>query len=361
MLIILIGYISLLVERHMFEIFDPDRIGALEQPDIEALYRMLYDSDDHDPKLVDAFPYDENGKISRDAFIAHIKSNRAFIKPASKYQDRVRKALGGFIMWETLTSFRKRIFAEIDETSDSLDEAVDRILNSEFNKREAEKLEQEEKDRIEREEILAEAARMQEEMRLRQEEKEIEEKRRQNQLDDENVKLAWMSFEAVVLEFEASIFNKHETSLRKERRDEIFAAFDRAVDETESYWANKYSQEYRLVCPEGGMPVEEKEHRLIDLMATPEGPKEMDRVESLTLLALVRARIVKKRGEDDPMINSIDGITSSLQDSLDTIESASLFAKQISKWGESKKAKNGVSHFLLLVLRLFDLFYIVVA
>lgn len=100
----------------MFEIFDPDHTGLLEKPDIETLYRMLYDSDYFDPKLVDPFPFDEAGKISVDKFIAHIKSNRNFIKPVTTYQGRVRKALGGFIMWETLTTFRKRTFAEIDET-----------------------------------------------------------------------------------------------------------------------------------------------------------------------------------------------------------------------------------------------------
>lgn len=115
----------------MFEIFDPDRTGQLGAPDVEALYRMLYDSDFHEPKLTEAFPYNENGFVSRENFIAHIKNNRAFIKPATTYQSKLRKALGGFIMWETLTSFRKRTFAEIDETSNSLDEAVDKILRSE--------------------------------------------------------------------------------------------------------------------------------------------------------------------------------------------------------------------------------------
>lgn len=115
----------------MFEIFDPDRTGMLEAPDVEALFRMIYDSDFHEPKLTEAFPYDESGHVTRENFVLHIRNNRQFIKPATSFQSKVRKALGGFIMWETLTSFRKRRFAEIDETSDSLDEAVERILNSE--------------------------------------------------------------------------------------------------------------------------------------------------------------------------------------------------------------------------------------
>lgn len=77
---------------------------------------MIYDSDFHEAKLTDVFPYDANGRISREEFVAYIKNNRNFIKPASTFQNRVRKALGGLIMWETLTSYRKKYFAQIDET-----------------------------------------------------------------------------------------------------------------------------------------------------------------------------------------------------------------------------------------------------
>ena len=88
----------------------------MEPPDIEAMYRMIYDNDIHDPKLTEAFPYDSNDKITRENFIIYSKKNRNFIKPITNYQSKIRKALGGFIMWETLTSYRKRVFAEIDET-----------------------------------------------------------------------------------------------------------------------------------------------------------------------------------------------------------------------------------------------------
>lgn len=206
--------------------------------------------------------------------------------------------------------------------------------------REQEALELFEKDRMEREAILRRAESLQEEKRKRQEEAELEQRRRQNQLDDENVKLAWMSFEAVLAEFEAEVFNLNDLWRRKEQRDEVYASFDRAKDTTEAYWAHKYSHEFRLVCPEGGMPLEEKEHRLRDLMATPEGPVEELRVETITLLELIRARIVKKLSEDDPMITSVDGILANIAKSTDGVEAASLFAKQLSKWGELKKVKN---------------------
>lgn len=179
-------------------------------------------------------------------------------------------------------------------------------------------------------------------MRRRTEEREVEERRRRNQLDDENIKLAWMSYEAVLGEFEAEVFDKNGSWRRRERRDEVYASFDSACAVTEQYWAHKYHQEFLLVCPEGGMPLGEKEHRLRDLMATPEGPKEMTRVETLSLLELARARIVKKVSDADPMVKSIDSVAAALMLSTESVESSNIFAKQIAKWGETKKTKNMV-------------------
>ncbi len=97
--------------------FDPDDTGVLGRPDVGAMYRMLYDSDYEDDKLIDGcFKFNEEGKITRQDFIAQVKSNRQFIKPATAFQSRVRGKLGGLIMWETLTSFRKKNFGIIDES-----------------------------------------------------------------------------------------------------------------------------------------------------------------------------------------------------------------------------------------------------
>jgi hypothetical protein len=98
-------------------VFDPDDTGVLGRPDVGAMYRMLYDSDYEDDKLIDGcFKFNEEGKITRQDFIAQVKSNRQFIKPATAFQSRVRGKLGGLIMWETLTSFRKKNFGIIDES-----------------------------------------------------------------------------------------------------------------------------------------------------------------------------------------------------------------------------------------------------
>jgi hypothetical protein len=176
----------------------------------------------------------------------------------------------------------------------------------------------------------------------------VEERRRRNQLDDENVRLAWMSYEALAAAFEGQVFARGDTARRKQGRDGVFAGFDLAVSVTEAHWAHKYKQEYSLVCPEGGMPRAEKEHRLRDLLASPAGPAEQERVETVSVLELVRARILRKLPEGDPLVASIDGILAGLAVSTDTIQSASIFAKQISKWGETKKAKSVVRVLLRL-------------
>lgn len=100
--------------RYVYEIFDPDNNGYLEQPDIEAVYRMLYDTDNHDTKHITMIKYDEDGRISKDKFIKHMKSKKFIIKPALEYQNRMKKQLGGVIMWEGLSGYRKRHFSVFD-------------------------------------------------------------------------------------------------------------------------------------------------------------------------------------------------------------------------------------------------------
>ena len=83
--------------RYVFEIFDPDNNFWLEQPDIEAIYRMLYDSNDHDTKHIQQIKFDDKGRISKEKFIKHFRSKKFILRPALDYQKRVRKMLGGQI------------------------------------------------------------------------------------------------------------------------------------------------------------------------------------------------------------------------------------------------------------------------
>lgn len=136
---------TILMARFVFEIFDVDNAGVLEVPDIEAMYRMLYDVDKHDQKVVDTVKFDADGKVSKDNFMARVRSKKALIRPALEYQSRLRSALGGLIMWESLTGYRKRYFSVFDtqvfliccfylfhvEQSTTLEESFKAILMSE--------------------------------------------------------------------------------------------------------------------------------------------------------------------------------------------------------------------------------------
>lgn len=92
---------------------------------------MLYDCDDCDSKHLKAFVYDDKGRISKDKFIRHVRSKKYIIKPALDYQKVVRKALGGVIMWEALSAYRRRHFSVYDSKSLTLEAAFVAILNSE--------------------------------------------------------------------------------------------------------------------------------------------------------------------------------------------------------------------------------------
>jgi hypothetical protein len=81
---------------------------------VEAMYRMLYDAENHDTKHITYIKFDEDGKITKEKFIKHMKSKKFVIKPALDYQNRMKKQLGGVIMWEGLAGYRKRHFSVFD-------------------------------------------------------------------------------------------------------------------------------------------------------------------------------------------------------------------------------------------------------
>lgn len=118
------------IARYIFEIFDPDNIGKLEKADVEAMYRLLFDTSEHDEQCINAiYPFDEDDKIFKDDFIQYSsaktkklnaggKSSKLFslsgpsynntdmIWPAIQVQEVLRKTLGGSAAWKSVTNFR---------------------------------------------------------------------------------------------------------------------------------------------------------------------------------------------------------------------------------------------------------------
>jgi hypothetical protein len=216
--------------RYVYEIFDVDMNGFIEGGEIGAIYRMLYNAEEHDTKMVTNFPLDATGKVTKEKFIKHVKSKKALISPAIDYQSRMRKHLGGLIMWEQLTGYRKRNFAIYDQKSRTLDEAFIAIINSpDPNKKEV-PLTATEKVMIEQDRIRAagEAAHTQlvEFERIRAEEK----KKALSSQEDRAMSLAWMSVEAKKHSFGEIEFTTATIMDRQDERAQLFVVFDRAVE-----------------------------------------------------------------------------------------------------------------------------------
>lgn len=117
--------------RYVFEVFDIERVGVLERPDIEAMYRMVYDCDDHDEKYLDEFPFEVDGTITKTNFIDHVCVRRHWIQPVIDFQRKLRRKMGGIIMWEALSLYRKRYFAVFDREV-QLDISFDELLQIKY-------------------------------------------------------------------------------------------------------------------------------------------------------------------------------------------------------------------------------------
>lgn len=96
--------------RMVFEIFDIDFKQSVTKLEVETMFRMLYDCDESDPKIIQKFPFESDDTITKAKFVEYVNKNRSLIKPAIKYQSHLRKFLGGELMWAQLSSSRKTHF-----------------------------------------------------------------------------------------------------------------------------------------------------------------------------------------------------------------------------------------------------------
>ena len=216
--------------RYVYEIFDVDFDGFVEGGDIGAMYRMIYDAEEHDTKIVTTFPLDNNGKITKEKFIKYVKSKKSLIKPVIEYQSRLRKCLGGLIMWEQLTGYRKRNFAVYDQKSRTLDEAFVAIINSPNPYEKEPPLTATEKIIMEQDKIRAAAEAAQHQLAEFERIRADERKKALSTQEDRAMNLAWMALEAKKHAFEALEFTTSNIMERKEERDQLYVLYDRAVE-----------------------------------------------------------------------------------------------------------------------------------
>jgi Ca2+-binding EF-hand superfamily protein len=80
------SYSALHLSRQLFEIYDVSLTNQLERPDLESMYRMMYDCDDHEEWCIAKFPLDGKGFIDKKGFIQHCSKQKHLIQPAINYQ-----------------------------------------------------------------------------------------------------------------------------------------------------------------------------------------------------------------------------------------------------------------------------------
>ena len=64
--------------RHLWEIYDIEVTEILEKPDVESMYRMMYDCDDFDYAVIKRFPFNDEDCITKEEFINHASGQLSF-------------------------------------------------------------------------------------------------------------------------------------------------------------------------------------------------------------------------------------------------------------------------------------------
>jgi hypothetical protein len=254
--------------RLCFEIFDVDNRNRIERPDICTLYRLVYDCDEHDEYYVNQIELRaSDGSISKDEFCEQVNRHRHIIEPCLSYQARLRRKMGGFIMWEALAGFRRRYFLPIDSNATTCQEALQGILDAEDpnrakRKKAADELLAEQQRKAEAEEREAEA-----QIRAAEDAKEKRQREIEAAAEDRFMKAAWIKLEKKRFEFEDNEVSVERAWEAKERRDEIYALFDEFLVVAREYWEVADDKELKLTIGSDA----DHEARYRDFMRTPEG------------------------------------------------------------------------------------------
>ena len=271
----------------------------LEKPDVQAMYKMLWDTDDVEEEYVEIYGFSEYPKISKSNFIKISSKRRYLIQPALDYQARLRKSVGGSSMWEALTTYRIKAFAEQEDHSETLEEAVEAIIlvaRGYSRSRKAltsEKILQESQLRIEQDIEFAER-----ELRLRERQKESEKRAQQSTAPDRRMHQAWSIFLSMKQAFAEEEYTTDDLFRRQQDRDELFRLYDAAKEESSAYY--RWKDAHAVEVTEG-TPADH-EARYQDWLLTDEGKAWFELVRLLRVLEAmevnaVEARSKKRRGK----------------------------------------------------------------
>ncbi len=256
---------------HIWEIFDVDQEGFLERAEIETMYKMLYDCDDHDHKYIGDCPY-EDDCIKREDFIKYFsniwrRGNGHLVYPAIQFQKRLRGKTGGYLAWETVSAFRIQHFSGYDNNSKTQAEALAGIIASEdLNKRRK----MEEADKIlelERLRLKAIADKAQKDLEEREAQVQRELAAKEAVAPDRFMKRAYRELERVKKMFEDRDFTTEDIWDRRKMREKVYAAYDKYKDEALNYYIVQDAEILGLAVGTD----DDHRVRLKDYLATEEG------------------------------------------------------------------------------------------
>jgi Ca2+-binding EF-hand superfamily protein len=277
--------------RLAFEIFDPDEEEIIYREDIESMFKMMYASDDHDERYIKKFRFNENNGISKSDFIKHIeRRSKYIIQPMIEYQRRLRRKLGGMLMWEVIASHRISTFDVFDKESDTLEEALEGILASEDPNRLRRKLQADLKIEEERKKIEAAAA---EAKRVFDERQEYLEKLRieaEANAPDREMKRIEVILNDKKKLFRETIFTVDEIIKRHEMRAEIFELFDQWKGESKIFWEAESAKDLQLAI---GTDADHKE-RFDDWMKSPDAKLKLKRYILKYVVDLLEEKYIDK-------------------------------------------------------------------
>ena len=219
-----------------FEVFDVEQANELEKADIEALYRFLYDCEEADEYYIKHLPYEKDSDcISKEKFCEYVAKKKHIIEPCIAYQKRLRSMMGGYIMWENLAGFRRRMFLIYDSRASTVAESVLQIVASEDPNRRARKIAA---DRVLKEKkaiMEAKAKEQEEELRIIERSKAEEARRKEMSAEDRYLKLYWVALDEKRNLFEEEEFLVDDAWNRREKREEMFNLLDSYQKASDEY------------------------------------------------------------------------------------------------------------------------------
>jgi len=277
--------------RMAFEIFDPDEENVIYREDIESMFKMMYASDDHDERYVKKIRFNENNAISKSDFIHHIeRRSKYIIQPMVDYQRRLRRKLGGMLMWEVIASHRVSAFDVFDKESNTLEEALEGILASEDPNRLNRRLQADLKIEAERKKIEAAAAEAKRVFDERQEHLEKLRMEAEANAPDREMKRIEAVLNNKRVTFRETIFTVDEIMKRHDMRANIYELFDQWKEESKVFWVAESEKDLQLTI---GTDADHKE-RFDDWMKSPDSQLKLKRFILIRFINSLEEKYIDK-------------------------------------------------------------------